>query len=370
MCIFIFVFSSFAQEKPSSGELIVKAWGVHGRKDVEATFQYTQQLIDLYKDQADREQASLKALPKNRPDIEAVQVLNDVATAYFIQGESYRDQGKKEEAIKAFKVVVDKYYYGQAWDPRGWFWQVTKAAGESIDKLEGRTPMQAAPPKKVSQLPTKVVLYDPSKEDFVNYEKYGEFKNIGTKDYQYVMKDQESLISAVGEGIYPNTLSVRWDPEFKKAQKEKRLEGSQWDFVHSPDLEAAFLKWATSSEPQGVRLFYTAFILEKSGLIKHAIKCYYSIVVHFPDSYGWTYWHTPWYVGQAAIAKIKFLLHNNPQLGYKLVDADIRVINGYDNDVSNDIVITNPGKFVKVGLLEKLKPKPSKDLLSIKKRFQ
>lgn len=346
----------FCQEqKPSSGELIVKSWQAHGKKDVEETFKYTQQLIDLYQDEAGSQQASLKGLPKNRPDIEAVGALNDVATAHFIQGESYRDQGKKEEAIKAFKVVVDKYYYGQAWDPRGWFWQVTKAAQESIDKLEGRTPAPQAPVKKVSQTPTKIVLYDCGKEEFIDYEKYGSFMNTGTKDYQYVVGDQEGLIQAAGEGVYPNTLSVKWDPEFKKAQKEKRLEGSHWDFVHSPDLEAAFLKWATAPEPQGVKLFYTAFLLEKSGLIKHAIKCYYAIVVHFPGSYGWTYWHTPWYVGQAAIAKIKHLLDKNPQLGIKLVDADIRIINGYDNDVSNDITIANPGRLVKTGMMDKLK---------------
>jgi tetratricopeptide (TPR) repeat protein len=358
----------FAQDKPSSGELIVKSWQVHGKKDVEETFKYTQQLIDLYTEEADKQQASLRGLPKNRPDIEAVAALNDVATAHFIQGESYRDQGKKEEAIKAFKVVVDKYYYGQAWDPRGWFWQVTKAAQESIDKLEGRTPVEVAPLKKVSQIPTKIVLYDPGREPFVNYEKYGEFKNVGTKDYHYVVKDQEGLIKAVGEGIYPNTLSVRWDPEFKKAQKEKRLDGSHWDFVHSPDLQAAFLKWATTSEPQGVKLFYTAFMLEKSGLIKHAIKCYYAALVHYPASYGWTYWHTPWYIGPAAIAKITYLLRNNPQLGIKLVDADVRIINGYDNDVSNDIAITSPGRFVKVGLWDKLKSmqRPNRGFLRIK----
>ena len=158
-------------------------------------------------------------------------------------------------------------------------------------------------------------MYDPGKEDFVDYAKYGEFTNVGTKDYKYIIKDQEGLSAAVGEGIYPNTTSIRWDPEFKKALKEKRLEGSQWDFMHSPDLEAAFLKWATASEPQGVKMFYTGLILEKAGLIKHAIKCYYAIVVHFPGSYGWTYWHTPWYVGQAAIAKINFLLRRNPQFG-------------------------------------------------------
>ncbi len=369
----------FAQDKPTSGELIVKCWEVHGKKDAEATFKYTQQLVDLYKDEADKQQASLKALPKNRNEIESVQALNDVGTAYFIQGESYRYQEKKEEAISAFKVVVDKYYFAQAWDPRGWFWSVSRAARESILKLNPKEPLRAAfsfevpaentPKKQVSQLATKIVLYEPGKEDVVDYEKYGEFKNTGTKDYQYLVKDQEALSAAVGEGVYPNSTSVRWDPEFKKAQKEKRLEGSQWDFIQSPDLEAAFLKWATSTEPQGVKLFYTALILEKSGLIKQAIKCYYAIVVHFPGSYGWTYWHTPWYVGQAAIAKINFLLHRHPELGYKLVDADIRVINGYDNDLSNDTVVTNPGKFVKVGLLEKLKSKPAKDLLSIKKRL-
>ena len=369
---------TFAQENPSSGELIVKAWSAHGKKDVEATFKYTQELIDLYKEEADRQQASLRALPKNRPDIEAVAALNDVATAYFIQGESYRNQAKQGESIKAFKVVVEKYCYAQAWDPRGWFWSVAKAARESIIKLNPNEPLpppcpgtgpEKATEVKVSQLPTKVVLYDQGKEGFVNYEKYGEFKNKGTKDYQYIVKDQEGLIAAVGEGVYPNTTSVRWDPEFKKAQKEKRLEGSHWDFVHSPDLEAAFLKWANAPEPQGVRLFYAAFILEKSGLIKQAIKCYYATVVHFPGSYGWTYWHTPWYTGQAAIAKINYLLRRNPQLGYKLQGADIKIVNGYDNDVSNDTVLANPGKFVKSGLLEKLKAKPAKDLLSIKKRL-
>jgi beta-glucuronidase len=276
-------------------------------------------------------------------------------------------------------VVVDRYCCSQAWDPRGWYWQVAKAAQESIAKLKTDESKELKSCKciaavettakiQVSQRPTKVVLFDPGQEDFINYEKYGVFQNVGTKDYRYVVKDQAGLSLAVGEGIYPNTSSIRRDPEYNKALSEKRLDGSQWDFVHSPDLEAAFLKWATSSEPQGVKLFYTALILEKAGLIKHAIKCYYAIVVHFSGSYGWTYWHTPWYVGQAAIAKIKHLLRSNPKIGYKLVDADIRIINGFDNELSNDIIITNPGRLVKTGQLEKLKPRPSKGSSSIKRR--
>jgi beta-glucuronidase len=359
-----------AEEIPTSGDLVVKAWQAKGTKDFDATLKYTQQCIDLYTAEAEKQQASLKTLPKKRAEIESVQVLNDVGTAYFIQAEAFRDIKKENtQAVKLFKTVLLKFCFAQAWDPRGWFWSVSKASRESILKINpkeelptpcpGTEEQGAAPACKVSQLPTKIVLYDAGKEDFVDYAKYGEFQNVGTKDYKYVVKDQEGLSQAVGEGIYPNTTSVRWDPEFKKAQKEKRLECPHWDFVHSPDLEAAFLKWALAPEPQGVKLFYTGLILERSGLIKQAIKCYYAIVVHFPGSYGWTYWHTPWSVGQAAIAKINYLLRNNPNFGYKLSDAEIKIINGFDNDISNDIVVTNPGKFVKIGLFEKLKPKTS-----------
>jgi beta-glucuronidase len=360
---------SFAQDRPSSGELINKSWSAHGARKVEDTFKYTQECIDLYKDEADKQQASLRALPKGKEEIDTVQALNDVATAYFIQAESYMRDGKLDDAKKIFKLIIDKYYYAQAWDQRGWFWQVAEVSKQSIQKIEGGS-IEIEQKKKVSQTPTKIVLYDPGKEDFVEYCKYGEFQNIGSEKYQYVIKDQEGLSAAVGEGIYPNTTSVRWDLEFKRAQKDKRLEGSHWDFVHSPDLEAAFLKWATAPEPTGVRLFYTALILEKAGLVKHAIKAYYSIVVHYPGAYGWTYFKTPWYVGQAAISKINFLLRRNPQLGYKLVDADIMIVNGFDNNVANDVVVANPGRFVKVNsLLEKLKTKPSTDLLGVKRRL-
>jgi len=371
--------TGFCQEKPSSSELTNKAWD---KTDRQAAFNSAQQCIDLYAQEAAAQQASLKAFPKSKDEILGVQVLNDVGTAHFIQGELYRDEGKNEEAIKAFKIVLYQYCFAQAWDPRGWYWKVAKAAKESIVKLNPKetlptcpcpgvdeTTVEGGPKVPVPQGPqTKIVLYDPGKEDFVDYAKYGEFLNAGTKDYKYVVKDQEGLSAAVGEGIYPNTTSIRWDPEFKKARESKRLEGSHWDYVHSQDLEAAFLKWATASEPQGVKLFYTGLILEKSGLIKHALKCYYAIVVHYPGSYGWTYWHTPWYVAQAAIAKINFILSRNPKLGYKLSGADIRIINGFDNDVSNDIVIASPGRFVKVGPLDKLKSRPAPDLLSIKRR--
>ena len=358
----------FAESKPSSGELTTKAWISHGKKEIEATFKYTQECIGLYQDDAAKEQASLSALPKNRKEIEAVQALNDVATCYFIQAESLMRQQKPEDAKKIFKLIIDKYSYGQAWDPRGWFWSIRLASEQSIKKIETGS-IEIEEKKKVSQLPTKVVLFDPGTESFVDYAKYGQFQGSGTKDYKYLVTDQPGLMAAAGEGVYPNSSAVRRDPELKKAIKEKRLDGDPWDFIYSPDMEAAFLKWATSSEPQGVKLFCTGLILERSGLITQALKCYYAIVVHFPGSYGWTYWHTPWYVGQAAIAKINFLLRRNPQLGYKLEGASINIINGFDNDISNDTAVANPGKFVKVDLAqEAAKVKPTADSLKIKKK--
>ena len=338
-----------AQDKSSSKELVIKAWEVHGKNDIENTFKITQQCIDFYLEEAKQQQASLNAPPKGA-DIANYQILNDVATCYFIQAESYMRQGKLTEAIEVFNIIIQQYPFAQAWDPRGWYWQIAKAAQDSIDKLQKP---QAPEPEEVIELPAEkivsiIVLFDPGSEDFVDYTKYGEFKNVGTKDYAYVIRDQAGLSKAVGEGVYPNTTSVRHDPAFKIVQEEKRLEGSPWDFLYSLDLEAAFFKWATATEPAGVRLFYTGLILEKAGLIKQAIKCYYAIIVHYPGSYGWTYWHTPWYVSQAAIAKINFLLRRNPQFKYKLVDVHIKIVNGYDNDVANDIVITNPGRWMRI----------------------
>ncbi|MGE5280294.1 MAG: glycoside hydrolase family 2 TIM barrel-domain containing protein [Deltaproteobacteria bacterium] len=336
---------AYAQEsRPSSAELITKARTAQAQKNYEDVFNYTQELIDAYKSVAREEQASLKEFPGSKQEIEMVQPLNDVATAYFIQAESYRDQGKIQEAIASFNTVVEQYGYAQAWDPRGWYYKLAQVAKEGIDRLEGRD-VEA---EKCATVPTTTVdLYDPGKEEIIDYEKYGVFDGIGTKDYKYTVKDQEGLSEAAGEGIYPNTTSVRWDPLFQKLKKEKRLEGGHWDFLHSRDLQAAFFKWTLAPEPPGIRQYYTALILEKSGSIKHAIKAYYAVVVHFPYTVGWTYWHTPWYVGPSAIARIKYLCKKYPQVGMKLDGASIVVDNGFDGDIRNDVFIVDPGRLTK-----------------------
>ncbi|MFC1807991.1 glycoside hydrolase family 2 TIM barrel-domain containing protein, partial [Candidatus Omnitrophota bacterium] len=190
-------------------------------------------------------------------------------------------------------------------------------------------------------------LHNKGTEDIINYKKYGEFQGAGTADYKYVIKDQAGLSKAAGEGIYPNASLVQKDPEYKRFRKDGKLKGTPWEFISSTNYQANFYKWATAPEERGVKLFYTAFALEKSGHIRHAIKAYYSLVIHFPKTVGWTYWHTPWPVSQVAIDRINYLCKNNPELGWKLIDASILIKGGYDDNVRNDIYIVNPGRLIR-----------------------
>jgi beta-glucuronidase len=347
----------FAEGILPSAEYVRSAWEASSKYDLDSLYKITQECIDAYADQAKQQQADLHALAAKDKAGDYL-ALNDVATCYFIRGEVDFKANRYKEAKLALQEVINKYSYAQAWDPRGWFWSVaekSQAILDKIAKIEKGEPIEAEKVEAEPQRPaTKLTLYDAGKEAVVDYNKYGKFSGIGSKDYKYGITDQEGLIQAVGEGIYPNTSSVRWDPNFRKAMKEGRLKGSHWDFVYTPDLQADFYKWATASEPEGVKIFYTGLALERAGLIEHAIKAYYAIVVHFPASYGWTYWQTPWYVGPVAISKIKYLTFRYPQLGLKLEGARVRVINSFDKDISNDIVIVDPGKLYRKGLLDKI----------------
>jgi beta-glucuronidase len=190
-------------------------------------------------------------------------------------------------------------------------------------------------------------LYDPGTEQIVDYEKYGTFVNVGTDKYQYKVTNRKGLSAAVGEGVYPNN-SVYKDPTYRLLINKGRLQGSPWDYVNIDDQQLAFYKWATSHDTQGVQQFYTALALEKLGEIEHAIKAYYTIVVHFPAHAGWTIWHTPYYVGRLAIDRIEYLTRKHPELGIKLEGAKIFIENGYNLSVMDDRPIVNPGKLVKV----------------------
>ncbi len=193
-------------------------------------------------------------------------------------------------------------------------------------------------------------LFDSGTERVVDYGRYGTFQNIGTARYRYDVTNWEGLAAAVGEGIYPNEAGLLHDPAYQAAKKAGRLEGSHWDYVFSHEPQLSFFKWAETQEEQGVKQFYAALNLERAGLWLQAVKAYYAVLVHFPASVGWTAFDppTPWYVGKVAREKLEAILRLHPELGMRLEGAQVTVQNGFDNEVDNDTILTNPGQLVPV----------------------
>jgi len=354
-------------EGVSSKDLVAQAWEASGKNDLGKVTEITAKCEQLFGEEAKKQEAALNNFPPRGKE-QDYQTLNDVGTCLFIRAEALMNNGKIEEAQALFRKIIEEFKWAQAWDPsRGSFWSIAEKSQASIDMLQGNVEQEEEEKSKFSnrkRIPLK--LHVKGKEDIVDYEKYGKFIGVGTKDYRYQLNSPQGLAAAVGEGIYPNTSDILKDPGYKEAQKAGRLEGSHWDFVYNEDLQAAFYKWATAPEPWGVKLFYLGLIFEKAKMYYEAIKAYQAIVVHFPQAVGWTYWQTPWYPAQAAIAKIKHIVRDHPELNLSFQGARVRIINGLDNNVTNDVIITFPGKVAQKTWWDKLGEKFNMDQLTYK----
>lgn len=120
-----------------STTLVSKAWEALAQNDIEAVLAYTNKCIELYAPQAQKMQGSLADYPTgSNQDIFNYWALNDVATAYYIQGEVYRKSGMAAEAKAAYEKVVKEYKFGQCWDTKGWFWKPAEAAQEKLAMLD------------------------------------------------------------------------------------------------------------------------------------------------------------------------------------------------------------------------------------------
>lgn len=336
--------------KLPSQELVRLSWEASSQQDLTRLDELVEQCVSDYTNLAKVQQADLTGFPK-RGEEKKYQELNDVGACLFIRAEAYMNAGKTQEAVEQFEHIIKAYPWAQAWDPRGWFWSVAEKSRASIDVLTGKAEEEFIQHTEKVEL-IKPQIFAKGKADIVDYTKYGEFQNVGNEKYFYSIKDPDGLSAAIGEGIYPNANAIYNNPRYKQVKEEGRLEGSHWDFVRTYDLEAAYFKWVTAPEPWGVRLFYLGMIFEKAQMYYEAIRAYHAIVVHFPKTVAWTYWQTPWYPGQAAIAKIRYIIRTHPELNldYKWMKIDVQ--NGYDNNTDNDVFIVYPGKIIQKGMLD------------------
>ncbi len=337
-----------------SSEYVKLAWEASAQGRLNDLNQLVAECLSLYGNEATLQQELLTHFPPRGTE-EQYQSLNDVATILFVQAEALMNHGKTQESIAHFINIIEKYSFAQSWDPsRGSYWSVAEKSQDSINVLTGKD-MDDFEKKDEHVELILPKIYTPGLEKVVDYSKYGKFLNVGKEDYHYSITDAEGLIKAVGEGIYPNIKDAYANPRYKIVKAEGRLEGNHWAFVNSYDLEAAYFKWMTAPEPWGVKLFYLGMILERSGLYYEALKAYHALIVHFPKTVAWTYWQTPWYPAQAAIAKIKHVLRVHSELNLKSKWMKIEIKNGYDNDIKNDVIVTYPGKIIPKNFFDQIK---------------
>lgn len=342
-----------SEEILPSEEFVRLSWEASNKRDLDRLNELVEQCLKHYGVKAKVQQSELVDFPR-RGQEEKYQALNDVATCLFIRAEAVMNAGESGEAIRQFEHIIKEYPWAQAWDPRGWFWSVAEKSQASIDVLTGKAEEDFVQRTEKVEL-IKPQIFAKGKANIADYTKYGEFQNVGTEKYFYRMHDPAGLSEAVGEGIYPNTGTIYDNPRYKIVKDEGRLDGGHWDYVRTSDLEAAYFKWVTAPEPWGVRLFYLGMVFEKAEMYYEAIRAYHAIVVHFPKTVAWTYWQTPWYPGQTAIAKIRHIIRTHPELNLDYKWMKIEVKNGFDNDPDNDIFIVYPGKIIEKGLLDKVK---------------
>jgi tetratricopeptide (TPR) repeat protein len=121
----------------SSSDIVKGAWSASNAKDIEAVKAYVAKITQLYGEQAKSMQADMKEYAwESKEKIFSFWALNDVGTAYFILGETYRQLGKKADAVAAFKKLINDYGYAQCWDPQGWFWKPAEAAEQKLIEIE------------------------------------------------------------------------------------------------------------------------------------------------------------------------------------------------------------------------------------------
>jgi len=348
LILFITFLGPAQTQERSSDEIVRLSWEASKNGDLKTLSALADEMLKTYGDKALALSSQLSNFPP-RAKIGDYKIMSDMATVLFIKAESLMHQGKDNEATKEFKNIITQYPWAQTFDPsRGAYWSVAEKSKDSIDVMQGKSPLTVVVVKKAPRtLPSQKF---PGTEEIIDWAKYGNFLNIGTKDYHYQITDQAGLTAALGEGIYPNIADIYRDPEYRKALKAGRLKGDHWEFVNTPDLQAAFFKWATASESRGVQLFYEGVILEKAKMYKKAIKVYDDLIVNFPTTLAWTYWQTPWYPAQAAVSKIQYLIRMHPEVHLEFTGARIRILHA--DDPQNYVAITWPGTLRELSLLE------------------
>lgn len=244
--------------------LVGKAWQALGEDDLDAVLAYTNKTAELYAGEARDMQASLDAYPEGNNDkIFSYWALNDVGTAYFIQGEAYRKAGMMQEAKGAYQKVIDEFSYAQTWDPGGWFWKPAEAAQ------------------------TKIAMIDSgSKIDFGN----NSSETLVSKAWQALADKDLEAVEA-----YCKKAEEMYGDEAQKMQES--LDEYPWE-----SKEKIFEYWALNDV--GTCLFIQGEAYRKAGMDDKAKEAYEKVVEDYSFAQTWDPAGWFWKPAEAAQEKL------------------------------------------------------------------
>ncbi|MFP4473679.1 MAG: tetratricopeptide repeat protein [Candidatus Omnitrophota bacterium] len=250
-----------------SSTLVSKAWEALNDKDLDAVLAYTNKCIELYESKAKEMQAGLEEYPAgDKDEVFAYWALNDVATAYYIQGEAYRQGGMEEEAQEAYQKVVNEFTYGQCWDNGGWFWKPAEAAKEKLAMLESGTEV-----------------------DFGDYSS----STLTAKAWQ-----------ALNAGDFDAVKAYVDKTRELYAEKAKEMEASLTEYPWE-SKEEVFEYWALNDV--GTALFILGEAYRKSGEIEEAKEAYQTLIDEYHYAQCWDPQGWFWKPAEAAAEKLAVL---------------------------------------------------------------
>jgi beta-glucuronidase len=104
-------------------------------------------------------------------------------------------------------------------------------------------------------------------------------------------------------------------------------------------------RWAASSQPEGVKLWFIAEAFREAGMLIPALKAYQALLVQFPETTRLAESGT-WgmALGATAIQRIHLICREHPELNLALVDAEVNIQN--PGTLEEKIIRINPGRFV------------------------
>ncbi|MBI4064372.1 MAG: hypothetical protein HY401_08755 [Elusimicrobia bacterium] len=187
-------------------------------------------------------------------------------------------------------------------------------------------------------------------QSVIPYDRYGKFEGVGTTRYDYRLKDPQALKRHLPSGVYPNIKFSKTPSKIKADQLERMSR------VWAIPVDQCLGFWgsfnpAGSGDPrysEGVRQFYYAECLERSGRLSEALKAYYATVVHFPaqkDPNGEAAPSgRPAYLGVLAMDALYFITRTHPELGLRYIAGEVR----FENQNQNQLIRIWPGRLVRV----------------------